>query len=71
MRHWMQASVKPSHKGKFTAKAKAAGKSVPAYAEEKKDSGGTLGKEATLALTFEHARKKKADALYPTHKDKS
>jgi hypothetical protein len=41
--------IKPENKGKFTAKAKAAGKTVHEYAEEKKDAGGTLGKEANFA----------------------
>lgn len=50
---WMQRAVKPSHKGKFTAKAEAAGKSVAEFAAEKKDAPGTLGKEARLARTFE------------------
>lgn len=69
-RHWMASAVKPSHKGKFTAKAEAAGKSVHEYAEEKKHAGGTLGKEASLALTFEKEKKRKshAEVLYPSHK---
>jgi hypothetical protein len=50
---WMRGVVKPSRKGVFTAKANAAGQSVHEYAEEKKGAGGTLGKEANLALTFE------------------
>lgn len=51
---WMQKAVKPSHKGLFTSKAHAAGESVHEYAEEKKHAGGTLGREANLALVFEH-----------------
>lgn len=57
---WMQSAVKPSHKGKFSAKASAAGKSTHAYAEEEKNAGGVLGKEANLALTFEEHRPGKA-----------
>jgi hypothetical protein len=53
-KHWMQGAVKPSHKGLFTAKANAAGKSVHEYAVEKKHAKGKLGKEARLALVFEH-----------------
>jgi len=48
-------------KGAFTAEAKAHGKSVHEYAEEKKDAKGTTGKRARLALTFEkmaHNRKR-------------
>ena len=56
---WMKAAVPESHKGIFTAKAKAAGKSVHEYAEEKKTAGSKLGKEANLALTFEKERPKK------------
>ena len=57
--HFMQNAVKPSHKGLFTKKAKAAGKSVSEYAEEKKSAKGKLGKEARLALVLEHAAKRK------------
>ena len=49
--------IKPSHKGLFTKKAKAAGKTVSEYAEEKKDAGGVLGKEANFAVNakkFKH-----------------
>jgi hypothetical protein len=42
--------------GVFSAKAKAAGESTHAYAEEKKDAPGKLGKQARLALTFEKHR---------------
>ena len=56
---WMQRAVKPENKGKFTAKAEAAGKSVPEFAAEKKDAPGTLGKEARLAQTFEKAASKR------------
>ena len=46
--HWMQKAF-GAHPGKFTAKAKAAGKSTQAYAQEKKHAPGTLGREARLA----------------------
>lgn len=39
-------------KGAFTAKANAAGKSVGEYAQEEKGAGGTVGKEANLAITL-------------------
>jgi len=39
--------------GSFSAKAKAAGKSVQEYAAEKSSAPGTLGKQARLAQTFE------------------
>lgn len=63
---WMKKAVPESHKGLFTKKAKAAGKSVHEYAEEKKHAGGTLGKEANLALTFEkesHKHKKPSELM--------
>jgi hypothetical protein len=55
--HWMQGAVK--HPGAFTAKAKAAGMSVPAFAREKADAPGTLGRQARLAQIFERAGKGK------------
>jgi hypothetical protein len=55
--HWMQRAVK--HPGAFTAKAKAAGMSVPAFARAKEHAPGTLGREARLAEIFEHANKGK------------
>lgn len=62
---WMKSAVPASHKGKFSAKAAAAGMSTHAYAEKEKNAGGTLGKEANLALTFEKMpHKHKAKALY-------
>jgi hypothetical protein len=51
----MQTAVK--HPGAFTAKAKAAGMSVPAFAREKAHAPGTLGREARLAEIFERAGK--------------
>lgn len=45
----MSMNINPAHKGLFTAKAKAAGKSVQQYANEKANAGGTLGKEANFA----------------------
>jgi hypothetical protein len=47
---WIQKAVK--HPGAFTAKAKAAGKSVAAFAKEKAHAPGTLGKQARLAQTL-------------------
>lgn len=54
---WMQKAVKKP--GSFTAAAKRAGKTVHAYAEEKKHASGKTGKRARLALVFEKAAKKK------------
>jgi hypothetical protein len=41
--------INPAHKGLFTKKANAAGKSVQQFADEKANAGGTLGKEANFA----------------------
>jgi len=46
---WIQKAVPASHRGIFTAKAKAAGKSVAEYAKEKAHAPGKLGKEARFA----------------------
>lgn len=45
----MAINIKPSHEGRFTAKAKAAGKSVAEFANEKAHAGGALGKQAVFA----------------------
>lgn len=57
-KNWIKGAVPKAHEGKFTAKAKAAGKSVAEYASEKSDAPGTLGKEARLATTFRKMAKK-------------
>jgi len=48
-KHWMKAAFANAH-GQFKAKAKAAGKSTAEFAEEKKDAGGKIGRQANLAL---------------------
>lgn len=45
--------------GAFSAKAKAAGKSTAAYANEKASAPGLLGKQARLAKAFATMRGKK------------
>lgn len=57
MADWEAGAVK--HPGSFTAAAKAAGKTVSEYAQEKKHAKGTLGKRARLALVFEGQAKGK------------
>ena len=49
-RNWIQGAIE--HPGAFKAKAERAGKSTRAYAQEKKDAPGTLGRQARLALTL-------------------
>lgn len=46
---WIQKAVPKSHRGIFTAKAKAADKSVAEYAKEKAHAPGKLGLEARFA----------------------
>lgn len=53
--NWIQGAIK--RPGAFTAKAKAAGKSVPQFAKEKAGASGTLGKQARLAQTLGKLRK--------------
>lgn len=55
---FMQSAVIPSHKGKFSAKAKRAGMSTMAYARKERGAKGVLGKEARLAMTFNKFRPK-------------
>ena len=50
-KNWIKEAVPEKNKGKFTAKAKAAGKSVQAYAKEKAHSKNpTLRGEAQFAM---------------------
>jgi len=46
------ARATSKNKGKFSAKAKAAGYSTAEYASKKAHAGGTLGKEANEAKTL-------------------
>lgn len=66
---WIRGATKNAH-GQFRAKAEAAGKSTHEFAEEKKDAGGTLGKQANLALNLMAAsgHKRKAQDRYSSAK---
>jgi hypothetical protein len=55
--HWIAKAVS-KNKGKFSAKAKAAGMGTLAYAEKKEGARGKLGKEARLAETLISMKKK-------------
>lgn len=57
MANWMAGAVK--RPGAFGAKAKAAGQSTAAFAQEKSSAPGLLGKQARLAQTFAKFRPKK------------
>ena len=54
---WISGAIKKP--GSFTASAKKAGKSVAAYAQEKKGAGGKVGRRARLAITLGKLRGKK------------
>ena len=53
-KNWIKSAIRPGSKGKFAAKAAAAGESTAQYATENADAPGTLGKEARLARTLMH-----------------
>ena len=63
MSDWMKRAVKPSRKGVFAAKAKAAGESTAEYADNKASAPGTLGKEARLAKSFAKFRPGKGKGI--------
>ena len=52
---WIAGAIKKP--GSFTKQAQAAGKSVSAFAQEKKSAGGVTGKRARLALTLKSFNK--------------
>lgn len=54
---WIKKGDK--HPGRFAAKAKRAGETTREFAEEKKDAGGKLGKEANFALNAMAAGRKR------------
>lgn len=51
-KRWIKKATPEDSKGKFAAKAKAAGKTTKQFAAAKADAPGTLGKEARLAETL-------------------
>lgn len=55
---WIQGATANSH-GQFRAKAKAAGMSTMAYAEQEKGAPGKTGAQARLALTLRAQAKKR------------
>ncbi len=48
---WIKGATENAH-GQFRRKAEEAGMSTKAFAREKKDAGGSLGKQANLALNL-------------------
>ena len=61
---WIQKGAS-KHPGLFKKKAEAAGESTREFAEEKKNAGGKLGKEANFALNaMGAARKARHKTMY-------
>ena len=61
---WIKGATANAH-GQFAAKAKKAGESTAAFAAEKADAPGKLGKQARLAQTLMGMHHKSpADKLY-------
>lgn len=60
-KHWIDGAIK--HPGALKAKAKKAGESTREFAESHKNSSGTTGKQARLAITLMGMHRKK-----PLHK---
>ena len=54
-KRWIPGAIK--RPGAFTAKAKAAGMTVQAFARAKRKAPGRLGKQARLALTLKKISK--------------
>ncbi len=66
-KNWIKKATSNSH-GQFRKKAEDAGESTKQFAREHKDSGGTLGKQANLALNLMGAGKKRKHRLYDNPK---
>lgn len=66
--NWIKKGAS-AHPGLFAEKAKKAGKTTREYAEEKKDAGGKLGKEANFAINAMGAAKKRMRDVYKSKKD--
>ena len=58
---WIQSAVKPENRGKFKAKAEAAGKTTKEFAAEHAGDKGTLGKEARFANNVMGMSRKPSD----------
>lgn len=65
-KNWIKSAVKPENRGKFRAKAEAAGETTREFAAEHKGDSGTLGKEARFAENVMglHKKKKRTETLY-------
>ena len=65
-KNWIKGAVKPANKGKFKAKAEAAGETTREYAADHKHDSGTLGAEARFASNVMglHKKKKRTEIMY-------
>jgi hypothetical protein len=63
-RKWIQGAIKPENKGKFKAKAEAAGKTTREFSEEKSSAPGKIGRQARLAETLMGMHKKSRNARW-------
>ena len=57
-KHWIDKALAKSKPGVFADKAKNAGETTAEYADNEKDAGGTMGKEANLAQVLMRQNKK-------------
>ncbi len=49
---WIKGAIKPENRGKFKAKAEAAGKTTAEFAREHEHDSGATGSQARLAETL-------------------
>jgi hypothetical protein len=67
MANWIKKGAS-KHPGLFKKKAEAAGETTREYAQEKKNAGGKLGKEANFAINAMGAAKKRRGLPYKSRK---
>lgn len=65
-KNWIKGAVKPENRGKFKAKAEAAGETTREFAAEHKGDSGKLGQEARFAENVMglHKKKKRTEVMY-------
>jgi hypothetical protein len=71
MANWIKKAVKPENKGKFAAKAKAAGYTTREYAEKEAHAPGKLGQEARFAKNAMSVQPHKKRGLPYKHRKES
>src|SRR6202021_2591267 len=65
-KNWIKKAIPKGNRGKFKAKAEAAGETTREYAAEKKDAPGALGKEARLAQNLMGMKRKSKMYSHPS-----